>query len=67
MTSKINILVQNLALWVGQFDHFQGQKTRFMGILKVGLEFFKFKGCLGMVLGFKRATFKVFSAGNVDI
>ena len=38
MTPKIKILGQNLGLWEGHFDHFQGQKTRFLDFLKVGLE-----------------------------
>ena len=35
MTSKIKILGQNLALWEGHFDHFGGQKSRFLDFLKV--------------------------------
>ena len=38
MTSKIQILCQNLGLWEGHFDNFQGQKTRFLDFLKVGLD-----------------------------
>ena len=49
------MLGQNLALCEGNFDHFQGQKTRFLGFLKVHLEMFS--SCLGIVFGFKRSTF----------
>ena len=55
MTPKIKILGQNLAPWEGHFDHFQGQKTRFQGFLKVGLELFR--SCLGIILSFKRPNF----------
>ena len=55
MTSKIKILRQNLALWEGNFDHFQGQKTRFLDFLKVVLEMFR--SCLGIIFGLKRLTF----------
>ena len=55
MTSKIKILGQNLALWEGHFDHFQGQKSRFLGFLKVVLEMFR--SCLGIIFGLKMLTF----------
>ena len=55
MTSKIQILCQNLGLWEGHFDHFQGQKTCFLDFLKVGLELFR--SCLGIVFGLKSHTF----------
>ena len=38
MISKIKILCQNLGLWEGHFDHFQGKNTCFLVFLKVGLE-----------------------------
>ena len=61
MTSKIKIFGQNLALWEGHFDHFQGQKTRFLDFLKVVLEMFR--SYLGIVLGLKRPTFScIFSS-----
>ena len=45
----------------GHFDHFQGQKTRFLGFLKVVLEMFR--SCLGIIFGLKRLTFKcIFSS-----
>ena len=47
MASQIKFLRPNLALWEGHYDHFQGQKTRFLGFLKVGLELFR--SCLGIV------------------
>ena len=60
MASKIKILGQNLALWEGHFDHFGGQKSRFLDFLKVGLEFFC---CLGIIFGLERATFRrIFSS-----
>ena len=61
MTSKIKILCQNLALWEGHFDHFQGQKSRFLGFLKVVLEMFR--SCLGIIFGLKMPTFScIFSS-----
>ena len=65
MNSKIKILAQNLGLWKGHFDHFQGQKTRFLGFLKVALELFKSR--LTIVLGFKAQLSVVFLARKVDI
>ena len=56
MTSKIKILGQNLALWEGHFDHFGGQKSRFLDFLKVVLELFR--SCLGIIFGLKRSTFR---------
>ena len=58
MTSKIKILGQNLnlALGEGHFDHFQGQKTRFLGFFKVGLELFR--SCLSIVFGPKIPNFR---------
>ena len=56
MTSKIKILGQNLALWEGHFDHFGAQKSRFLDILKVGLEMFR--SCFGIIFGLKRRIFK---------
>ena len=55
MTSKIEILGQNLALLEGHFDHFGDQKSRFLDILKVGLELLR--SCLGINFGLKRPTF----------
>ena len=55
LTSKIKILDQNLTLRGGHFDHFQGQKSRFLGFLKVVLEMFR--SCLGIIFGLKRPTF----------
>ena len=61
MTSKIKIFGQNLALWEGHFDHFQGQKSRFLGFLKVVLEMFR--SCLGIIFGLKMPTFSyIFSS-----
>ena len=61
MTSKIKIFGQNLALWEGHFDHFQGQKSRFLGFLKVVLEMFR--SCLGIIFGLKMLTFScIFSS-----
>ena len=61
MTSKIKILCQNLALLGGHFDHFGAQKSRFLDILKVGLELFR--SCLGIIFGLKRPTFRrIFSS-----
>ena len=61
MTSKIKILGQNLALWEGHFDHFGGQKSRFLDFLKVFLELFR--SCLGIIFGFRKRTFKyIFSS-----
>ena len=56
MSSKIKIVCQNLGLFEGHFDHFQGQKTCFLNILKVGLELFR--SCLGIIFGFKIATLR---------
>ena len=58
MTSKIQIVGQNLALGKGSFDHFQGQNTRFLDFLKVSLELFR--SYLGIVLGLKRPTLSNF-------
>ena len=55
MASKIKILGQNLALWEGHFDDFGVQKSRFLDILKVGLELFR--SCLGIIFGLKRRYF----------
>ena len=61
MTSKIKILGQNLALLEGHFDHFGGQKSRFLDILKVVLELFRSR--LGIIFGLKSATFRrIFSS-----
>ena len=38
MTSNIKILSQKLALWEGHFDHFWGQKSRFLDFLEGVLE-----------------------------
>ena len=51
MTSKIQISGQNLALWEGHFEHFQGQKARFLDFKKVGLGLFR--SCLGIIFGLK--------------
>ena len=61
VTSKIKILDQSLALWEGQIEHFQAQKTRSLDFLKVGLELFRI--CLGIVFHFKRLKFRcIFSS-----
>ena len=54
ITSKIKILGKNLALWEGHFDYFGAQKSRFLDILKVGLEMFR--SCFGIIFGLKRRT-----------
>ena len=53
---KVDILPLNsnfrVKIWPsesGHFDHFQGQKTRFLDFLKVGLEF----RSLGIILALK--------------
>ena len=56
MTSKIKILCQNVALWEANFDHFGGQKSRFLDFLKVVLEMFR--SCLDIIFGLKSLTFK---------
>ena len=56
LTSKIKILDQNLALCDCHFVHFQGQKTCFLGFLKVVLELFR--NCLGIVFGFKNPVLR---------
>ena len=56
------IFYQNGYPW---FDHFWGQKSRFLDFLKVGLELFR--SCLGIVLGLKSLTFRCFLAWNGDI
>ena len=61
MTTKIKVLGQNLVLWEGHFDHFQGKKTHFLDFLKVVLEMFR--SYLGIILGFKSLTFRcIFSS-----
>ena len=45
----------SFALWEGLFDHFRGQKTRFLGFLKVDLELFINR--LGIIFGLKRSIF----------
>ena len=49
---KIQILGQKFTLCEGHFDNFQGQKTRFLVLLKVVLEIFR--SCLSIIFGLKR-------------
>ena len=64
MTPKIKMLCQNLGLWEGHFDHFGGQKNRFLDFLKVVLEMFR--SCLGIIFGLKRRTFMcIFSSKGI--
>ena len=65
MASKIKIFSQNLALWEGHFDNFQGEKTRFLVFLKVVLEMIR--GYLGINFGCKKQTFKCILAQKVDL
>ena len=65
MTSKIKILGQTLALREGHVDHFQGQKTRFPGFLKVSLElsksYFGFQKCIFTFSGTFGAIWQLFN------
>ena len=62
LTSEIKNFDQNLVLWMGHFDHYQGQNTRFLGFLKVVLEMFR--GCLGIVFGLKTTTFRCINSSK---
>ena len=62
MTSKIQILGQNLALWEGHFDNFQGQESRFLDLFKALLELFRSR--IGIFLALKEQCLRVSSAQN---
>ena len=64
MTSKIKFLGQNFALWEGNFDHFQGQKSRFFDFLTVFLELFG--SCLGIIFGLKSPNFSYIFGSKVQ-
>ena len=52
--------------WEYHFDHFQGQKTRFVDFLKVVLELFK--SCLGIIFDLKSHNFRcIFSSKGIYV